>query len=444
MPKNLKTKQNLKVLAITHLGISDITQKEALGLVSAKNIVTNKASIVFEAASINDAAKFAYKAQSVQRVVLLCAEYQLNADDKFIDNLKLNLLKDDGITALKKTLTSLSKKTFASRFLKQESESEASSSLVTQEIEALIGEHLHETYKLKVDLKQPDIIFLSYFEDNKFYLGIDISGFDLSKRDYRLFTHPTALKGTIAYSLLRIGDYVLKDVLLDPFCGSGTIIIEAALFRSGLSPHYYKKDKFLLSKIKDLKIDFNKFDDASNLIKKQLSDKKADKKSSDKKKSDNNLATSKESKKSIQKETENNTDPGTNSDNGDIIGIDINFSAISSARKNGKIANILEYIKFSRMEISWIDTKFKEKSLDKIITNPPKITRSVDPKDVEKIYKELFYQGEFVLRSKGTVTVITSSPNVMKQKAEEYKFKLLHERELWHGKEMLNVLVFGK
>src|SRR3989338_11302742 len=129
MPKNLKTKQNLKVLAITHLGIADITQKEALGLVSAKNIVTNKASIVFEAASINDAAKFAYKAQSVQRVVLLCAEYQLNADDKFIDNLKLNLLKDDGITALKKTLTSLSKKTFASRFLKQESESEASSSL---------------------------------------------------------------------------------------------------------------------------------------------------------------------------------------------------------------------------------------------------------------------------------------------------------------------------
>ncbi|HIH42871.1 TPA: methyltransferase domain-containing protein [Candidatus Woesearchaeota archaeon] len=430
MPKNPKTKPNLKVLAITHLGISDITAKEALEISAAKDIIVNKASIVFEVSSVSDAAKFAYKAQSVQRVVLLCAEYNLTADDKFTANLKEQLIKDDGI----KTLKFLSKKTFASRFLRQESESEASSSLITLEIEALIGEHIYKTYKLKVDLKQPDLIFLSYFEDNKFYLGIDIAGFDLSKRDYRLFTHPTALKGTIAYSLLRIGDYNLKDVLIDPFCGSGTIIIEAALFKSGLSPHYYKKDKFLLSKIKELKIDFNKFDDASNLVKKQLADKKVDKKSSDK---DTNFS-------SLKKESQNNPDSDIKSGTGDIIGIDINFSAISSSRKNAKIANVLEYVKFSRMDISWIDTKFKEKTLDKIITNPPKITRSVDPKDIEKIYKELFYQAEFVLKSKCTITVVTSSPEMMKQKAEEYKFKLLHERELWHGKEMLNVLVFEK
>ncbi len=426
MPKNNKTKEQIKVLAITHLGISDITAKEALEIVAAKNIVTDKASILFEVSTIADAARFAYRSQSVQRVILLCAEYNLAADDKFIDNLKANLLKNDGVSFLK----FIAKKTFASRFIKQESGNDAVSEVLsTQEIEALIGEHIHETYKLKVDLKQPDIIFLSYFENNRFYLGIDISGFDLSKRDYRLFTHPSSLKGTIAYSLLRIGDYDFKDVLIDPFCGSGTIIIEAALFKSGLSPHYYKKDKFLLSKVKELKLDFNEFDEASNIVKKQSAEKKADKKLS---------------KKSDQKESPKNPDSDTKSDNGDIIGIDINFSAVSSAKKNAKIANVLEYIKFSRMDISWIDTKFKEKSLDKIITNPPKITKTVDPKAIEKIYKELFYQAEFVLKNKSRATVATSSPELMKQKAAEYKFKVMSEREIWHGKEMLNVIVFEK
>ncbi len=419
MKKTSNNPENtIKVLAITHLGIADITAKEAINLVGAKNILTNKASTVFEVSSVNDVAKFAYKAQSVQRVVLLCAEYNLNVYSKFTGNLKENLIKTDGI----KTLKFIMRKTFASRFLRQESDNKGISDLLsTQEIEALIGEHIHETYKLKVDLKQPDILFLSYFEDNKFYLGIDVAGFDLSKRDYRLFSHPSALKGTIAYSLLRIADYNLKDVLIDPFCGSGTIIIEAALYKANSSPHYYKKDKFLISKIKELKINFNKFDEASNSIKQQQVNKKADKQSS---------------KKKLQNNSE--------SDNGNIIGIDINFSAVSSAKKNAKIANILEYIKFSRMDINWIDTKFKEKSLDKIITNPPKITKSVNPKEVEKIYKELFYQAEFVLKDKCTVTVITSFPGIMREKAAEYKFKVINEREFWHGQEKLNVIVFEK
>jgi 23S rRNA G2445 N2-methylase RlmL len=77
-----------------------------------------------------------------------------------------------------------------------------------------LGEVFYEKDKLKVNLSNPDMIIYVYIHDNNCYLGVDMAGFDLSKRDYKMFAPPESLKGTIAYSLLRIANYHPSDVLL--------------------------------------------------------------------------------------------------------------------------------------------------------------------------------------------------------------------------------------
>ncbi len=80
-------------------------------------------------------------------------------------------------------------------------------------------------------------------------MGIDFCGFDLSKRDYKVFSSASDIKGTIAYSLLRIAGYKKEKKLLDPFCSSGIIPIEAALYNKG-TLNYYRKDDFAFLKLK--------------------------------------------------------------------------------------------------------------------------------------------------------------------------------------------------
>lgn len=75
-----------------------------------------------------------------------------------------------------------------------------------------------------------------YLENNIAYLTVDLSGEPLHKRSYRLAGGIAPMRETLAASLLQIMHWKRKTALHDPFCGSGTIPIEASLYAHNVAP----------------------------------------------------------------------------------------------------------------------------------------------------------------------------------------------------------------
>ncbi len=75
-----------------------------------------------------------------------------------------------------------------------------------------------------------------YLDDDVCVLGLDSSGEALHKRGYRLASGAAPLKETVAAGVLFLAGWNRRQALLDPFCGSGTIAIEAALFALDRAP----------------------------------------------------------------------------------------------------------------------------------------------------------------------------------------------------------------
>jgi putative N6-adenine-specific DNA methylase len=78
-------------------------------------------------------------------------------------------------------------------------------------------------------------------------IGIDTAGRALHKRGWRTNGHPAVLKETLAASILLLAGYDGNEPLLDPMCGSGTIVIEAAYIALNKAPLIHRgKDDFSL------------------------------------------------------------------------------------------------------------------------------------------------------------------------------------------------------
>ena len=76
-------------------------------------------------------------------------------------------------------------------------------------------------------------------------LGLDTAGRALHKRGWRLGGHPAVLKETLAASVLLLAGYDGSEPLLDPMCGSGTLVIEGAYIALHKAPLIHRgKDDF--------------------------------------------------------------------------------------------------------------------------------------------------------------------------------------------------------
>jgi putative N6-adenine-specific DNA methylase len=82
---------------------------------------------------------------------------------------------------------------------------------------------------------------------------LDTSGDGLHKRGYRISNHEAPIRETLACALVKMTPWNKDRILLDPFCGSGTIAIEAALMAKNIAPGINRKFvsenfKFIASK----------------------------------------------------------------------------------------------------------------------------------------------------------------------------------------------------
>ena len=96
------------------------------------------------------------------------------------------------------------------------------------------------------------------------------------------------------------------------------------------------------------------------------------------------------------------------------------------------------------MDIDWLDTKFKENSIDKIISVMPSPTHLYPLKDVEKVYKEFFYQIKFILKNNGIATIATTVPEIAERYYEEFKFKKLKELNFKYTNQKWTVIILAK
>ena len=81
----------------------------------------------------------------------------------------------------------------------------------------------------------PYPIRFSFFK-NRISICIDTSGEGLHKRGYRRLSNAAPLRETIAAAMVYISRWRWEDELADPFCGSGTIPIEAAMIKRNIAP----------------------------------------------------------------------------------------------------------------------------------------------------------------------------------------------------------------
>ena len=112
-----------------------------------------------------------------------------------------------------------------------------SHSFTSLDVSATVGQGVVDAYferfgeRPVVSLDYPSVELKAWVVDNHFMLGLNTTGETLSKRRLRPYLHPAPIKPSLAASLLFLSGYS-GEFLLDPFCGSGTILIEAAqIFR---------------------------------------------------------------------------------------------------------------------------------------------------------------------------------------------------------------------
>ncbi len=87
-----------------------------------------------------------------------------------------------------------------------------------------------------VSKDRPDVRVHAYLTTDRVTFYLDTSGAPLFKRGYRRETAEAPLRENLAAGLLRLADWQPDAPLLDPMCGSGTIVVEAALIALDVAP----------------------------------------------------------------------------------------------------------------------------------------------------------------------------------------------------------------
>lgn len=199
-----------------------------------------------------------------------------------------------------------------------------------------------------VDRDRPDYRVVVRLQGPKVSVALDMIGDSLSQRGYRRDALEAPLRETLAYGLLKMSGWEPSIPLIDPMCGSGTILIEAA--RTALSmPVHLHTPKFLFQKLKT-------FDpDIFNSVKEDIAKDQ------------------KEKSRAILK----NKRPR-------IIGFDKDPRAIETAQENALKAGVSKWIDFRVGDVKDL-VNLTGSDQGMIITNPPYGERLLDRDRIKEL-----------------------------------------------------------
>lgn len=92
-----------------------------------------------------------------------------------------------------------------------------------------------------VETKNPDILFNLYIQNNKATIYLDTSGSSLHRRGYRLHSIAAPMQETVAAAIIHLSGWDGQKPLVDPMCGSGTLLCEAMLSYCRIPAGYLRK-----------------------------------------------------------------------------------------------------------------------------------------------------------------------------------------------------------
>lgn len=212
-------------------------------------------------------------------------------------------------------------------------------------------------------------------------VGLDTTGTSLHKRGYRTNTVKAPITETLASALLMLTPWKADRILVDPFCGSGTFCIEAAMMAANMAPGLNRS--FLAEEWK-------------HLIPEEIWD-------------------------DVREEARNQVDTGVSTQ---IQGYDIDAEAVRFARENARQAGVDHLIHFQQRPVSELSHSGK---YGFILTNPPYGERLEDQETLPAIYQAL---GErFAQLDSWSMYVITGYPD-----AERYIGKTAAKnRKIYNG-----------
>lgn len=121
-----------------------------------------------------------------------------------------------------------------------------------------------------VNIKSPHVVIDLYVREKSAVISVNTSGLPLFQRGYRQSTGEAPLNEVVAAALLRMSGWDKKTPLFDPFCGSGTILIEAALLAAGI-PSTIERTHYAFKNLKNFDASiWNEMYDAANKIVREL------------------------------------------------------------------------------------------------------------------------------------------------------------------------------
>ncbi|MCS7145875.1 MAG: THUMP domain-containing protein [Nitrososphaerota archaeon] len=215
----------MRFFATTVTGLEDIAAAEVSRLLGV-GAVADVSKVFFEA-SLEGCALLNYSSKSLNKIYLLVTRCEVEglADvDSVVGSAGLVELIDR-------------EQSFAVR-----AERHGTHAFTSMDLAASVGRAIIESYRsvtgvrLKVNLNDPDVEFLAILRDRDFILGVNTTGVSLHRRYYRVRHHRAGLSPTVAHSMLMVSGWRPGEPLLDPFCGSGTIPIEAAMHALNIHP----------------------------------------------------------------------------------------------------------------------------------------------------------------------------------------------------------------
>ncbi len=114
---------------------------------------------------------------------------------------------------------------------------------VAMKIKDAIVDQFREKFGTRPDVENenPDLRIHVRAIKNQFAVGVDTSGSSLFMRGYRKMTGDAPLKENLAAGLIKLTGWDEKSTLVDPMCGSGTFLIEAAMMALNVAPGIHRK-----------------------------------------------------------------------------------------------------------------------------------------------------------------------------------------------------------
>lgn len=117
------------------------------------------------------------------------------------------------------------------------------SKFVAYKVKDAIADWFAERYEKRpsVSVTNPDLIFNIHVAHNKCTLSLDSSGESLHKRGYRVAQGDAPLSEVLAAGMILKSGWRGESTFVDPMCGSGTLLIEAAMIALGIPPGIHRQ-----------------------------------------------------------------------------------------------------------------------------------------------------------------------------------------------------------